>query len=124
LLSAKFATSPAGELLAEIDFPERIAIPVEYYNDNQEREYLGGLWRLAMITILYIWLSLILKSKIIDCFLRISERGHFPKIHMDETIHAALIASDGRTILVELVYLSENINTCLFQQLHFVISQL
>ena len=41
---------------------------------------------------------------IIDCFLHISERGHFPKIHMDETtylgMHAALIMSDGRIIFV------------------------
>ncbi|KAN0066898.1 hypothetical protein V8E54_000034 [Elaphomyces granulatus] len=38
-LTAEFATSPAGELIAEIDSPERIAIPVEYYNDGQEQEF-------------------------------------------------------------------------------------
>ncbi|KAN0067640.1 hypothetical protein V8E54_014205 [Elaphomyces granulatus] len=41
-LTAEFATPPAGELVVEIDSPERIAIPVEYYNDGQEQEFLNN----------------------------------------------------------------------------------
>jgi hypothetical protein len=41
-LTAVFATSPAGELVAEIDSPDRIAIPVEHYNDSQEQEFLNN----------------------------------------------------------------------------------
>jgi hypothetical protein len=36
-LSAEFATSPAGEALLEIESPERIAIPIEYYNGAWNR---------------------------------------------------------------------------------------
>jgi len=41
-LSAEFATSPAGEGLLEIDSPERIAIPIEYFNEGQEQEFLSN----------------------------------------------------------------------------------
>ena len=41
-LSAEFATSPAGEALLEIESPERIAIPIEYYNEGLEQEFLSN----------------------------------------------------------------------------------
>jgi hypothetical protein len=41
ILTAEFATSPAGEVIPEIESPERIALALEYWNANQEQEFLA-----------------------------------------------------------------------------------
>jgi hypothetical protein len=41
ILTAEFATSPAGEVIPEIESPEQIALALEYWNANQEQEFLA-----------------------------------------------------------------------------------
>jgi hypothetical protein len=41
ILTAEFAASPAGEVIPEIESPERIALALEYWNANQEQEFLA-----------------------------------------------------------------------------------
>ena len=41
----EFTTSPVGEALLEIVSLERIPIPIEYYNNGLEQEFLSMPWR-------------------------------------------------------------------------------